>query len=905
MDWTRTIREEFERAGRPVDDDVVEELAQHARAAWTAARADGASPDAADAGVRALVTAWCRGISGPRHVRRSTLVDAAPATSARLAGLRLDVRHGLRLLRRQPGFAAVSILLIALGIGATTTLFSVVNGVLLKPLPWHGADRLVRLYETREGSTVSREPIFTNATYLAWQAQPSTIEGLGAWTTGTRTTDAAGGTERVAVASVTASLFPLLRASPQIGAGFTSADEISAASVLIAHGYWQSRFGGAADIVGRSLRLDGRPYTIAGVMPRGFEFPTPDVRLWLPFQVRPAMQPGSPQRSISMFSALARLAPGATPARAAQEAEARGGAVPDLGIVLAAVFGSNGPVRVTAVPMIDAIAGDLKPALWTLLIAVSLLCAAAIGNVASMQLARATARQREMAIRSAIGAGAGRLARQLFVETSLMVVAGSLGGLGLAYALVGAAPAFLPEGFPRAENVVVDVIVLAAVALLTLVVSLAIGLLPLRLARRVNLVDALVEDGSAPVGQRWRTPLARSRIVIIAAQVAIATVLMVGAVLLARSFAGLWRADRGYVPSSALTARVAGPGRSAPAGQRAAFFDELVTRVRRLPGVTHVGFTNALPLTAGEMRMGFIMPPTSGDTRAPATVHTLLRVVSPDYFAAIGMRLLEGRAFVPQDTLDAEPVVIVNQTFARRYLGADPLRSILPTALDGAREGATSWRIVGVVQDVRHRSATDQVQPEIYLTPSQLAGGPSAAQFLVVRTAGDPLRLATDLRSVARAADSNALVEQVMTMDARLLATLARPRLYALLLGAFAVFALLIAGIGLFSGLMYGVSQRTREIGIRTALGATPGDIVRLVVSQGAMMTAAGLVVGFAVAAFSAKGLSSFLFGVPTRDPLSFVLVGAVLAAVALVACAVPARRAARIDPLKGMRSQA
>jgi putative ABC transport system permease protein len=449
------------------------------------------------------------------------------------------------------------------------------------------------------------------------------------------------------------------------------------------------------------------------------------------------------------------------------------------------------------------------------------------------------------------------------------------------------------------DHVGLDARVFAMVAALTFVVSLAIGLLPARMARRVMLTSVLAEDGSAPVGQSLRSPAARSRGLIITAQVAIAALLLVGGALLSKSFSALLAADRGYAPSNVLTARIGFLSTGLPAGSRAAFYRDVLERMTARPGVTHAGFTSSLPTASENWKIQVTLRP--GDGRSSGTeVESVYRLVTDDYFASMGIRVLKGRAFTPQDTRTSEPVVVVNQTFARRYLVDSPLGVEVSPDLYQYRPDVRRWRIVGVVADVRHDSPVDPIHPELYATTGQLNGFPP--QFLTVRTEGDPAALATDLRAIVRSASRNAALDQVMTMEGRVRTSLARPRLYAVLIGGFSSFAVLIAAIGLFGGLSYGVTQRTREIGVRTALGATPRDIIALVVKQGAVMTVVGLAIGLGGAAASVRYLARFLFGVTPFDPATFAVVGVALLFVAMIACAIPARRAARIDPITALR---
>jgi predicted permease len=906
MNWDAEITAEFTRREISVDASVVEELAQHASAAYEAARADGMSGSDAEASVRALIGSWCSGTHGPRRIERTPLAEAAPAGRSPFSGLALDLRQAFRLLRRQPGVACLSVLMIALGIGVTSTLFSVVNGVLLRPLPWKTADRLVRVFENRTGMSAETEwaHALTNLTYNAWSDTPQTIDGVAGWRVAELSLPGDSGVDRIPSATVTPTLFPLLGESPLLGANFTSDDARANNTVILSYGFWQERFGGDRDILGRPIALGGRSRTIIGVMPRGFEFPTSDTRLWTAFEPGPSVIPGGGFR-LEVFHGLARLKPGVTPDQATAEGSARLNAVKDFDRLLEpAIFGVNG-ASITSVSLLDWVVRDVKPALWILLTAGGLLFAAAIGTVVNLQLAQAILRRREVAIRSAIGAGTGRLARQLFVETMTLATIGGALGFALTLLLLRILPALLPADFPRVQHLGLDARVFTVVATLTFAVALVIGLLPTRMARRVILTSALAEDGSAPLGQGFRAPATRVRGTIIAAQVAIAAMLLVGASLLSKSFSSLLGADRGYTPGNLLTARIGFLSAGLAPGARAAFYKEVLDRVTAIRGVSHAGFTSSLPTASPNWRIGVAIGANDGKSR-DRDLETVYRLVSDDYFAAMGIRVLRGRGFTPQDTMTSEPVVIVNETFARRYLAGTPLGvEMYPDLYQyrpdvSPRGPAMRWRIVGVVADVQHGSPVDSVHPELYATTGQLNGFP--AQFLTVRTERDPAALAGDLRAMVRAASRNASLDQVMTMEGRVRTSLARPRLYAVLISAFSGFALLIAMMGLFGGLSYGVTQRTREIGVRTALGATPRDIVALVVKQGAVIAVLGLAAGLGAAAWTVRLLTGFLFGVKPLDPVSFVAVGLLLVAVSMIACAIPARRAARIDAIEALR---
>ncbi len=902
IDWTAEVRAVFASLPRLPDDDVVEELAQHAAAAYAAGRAEGLDEAEATARVRAEITAWCR---DPRLLRqrprRPPAVEPPPvASSSRLAGLAQDLRYAVRVLGRSPGHTLVAVLTMALGIGATTALFSVADGVLLRPLPWPDGDRLVRLSETREGGNNRFLSYLTNATYLAWKDDPSTLESLAAWSGDEVTLTGSGEPERLSVADVTPSLFPLIRARPVLGQVFVPGDERDKV-VVLSYGLWEQRFGGDPDVLGRLVRFDTEPYRIVAVMPRDFAFPDRETRAWVPYAVRSVLDPEHPDsRALSMMRVIGRLRPGATPAQAAAEGTARGRTAPDLGLVGIAVFGTNGPVTVSAVPLIDAMTADVRPAILVFLAAVALLLATATANVASLQFARATTRVREIAIRSALGAGRPRLARQLLVESTLLGLAGGLAGLALAWTIVRALPALLPADFPRLDTVTIDVRVVAFAIGLALVTGVLFGLIPLLQARRLDLVAALAEDGLAPAGGGARSPTARLRAAIMAGQVAITCVLLVGAALLGRSFVALLHADRGYDPSNVLTAGVVMPDAAYTPARRIQVLDALLARLRAQPGVRVAAVSSMLPLLGGDALMGFRMP-ARGAASGEVQVHASVRLVSPGYFATMGIALLAGRDFTDADTRTSLPVVIVNHTFAERYLAGSPIGRTLPL---GADEHRPDSQVVGVVDDVRQRGATDPPQPELYLACAQRNDGyGSPWAFLAIRTASDPAAFVPSFRAFVRDQDPTLALESVMTMEDRVMTSLTQPRLYAVLLGAFAVFALAIAGVGLFGVLSYSVAQRTREIGVRTALGARPRDIVRLVVGQGLAMTAAGLVAGLAAAFVLTRSLSAFLFGVSAHDPESFVAVPIVLAAVAIAASVVPARRAARVDPQRVLRA--
>ena len=901
MDWTREVRDLLGRYQADPDEQVILELAQHAAAAFEAERADGRSAEDASARIRQQVDVWCRDVASyPRRRSAVPAVTPPPMSASGLTGWVHDIRYGLRRLRRDRAFTLAAIVTTALGIGAVGTLFSVAYGVLLRPLPWPDADRLVRLWETREGGTRSLPRILTNRTYHAWADRPDTISGLAAWT-GVRTVTFGddGQDARVPAVPVSSSLFALLGVQPLLGSVFSESRTGAELprEVVLSHGLWLERFGGVRDVVGKTVAVDGTSRVIVGVMPAAFQFPNPEVRAWLPFRVPAVQSKDGTTVSLSMFSAIARLRPGATADQAAAEATSRARGSSRPGLVDIAIFGTKGEAVIHAMPHAAFVTREVREPVIAFLAAVGLLFVTAVASISSMQLARAAARRREIAMRAALGAGSGRLARQLLVESALLGLLGGAAGLGLTAALHASLPWLLPADFPRLTDVKLDARVVLVGSVVSLLAGLAFGLLPAWQVRRLSLVEALTEDSLAPIGMAGRSSVSRMRALIMAGQVAVAAFLLVGAALLGRTFAALWTADRGYEPGNVLTARLLLPDRLMKPEVRSAFLRDLMDRVRAMPGVRSSGFTTILPLVNVESLYGFKLPGRGGNI---VEAQAATRTVSPGYFEALGIRVAAGRTFTDTDTVSSPRIVVVNRAFVRAYLDGDGIGAMLPIGLE---DGVDRWMIAGVIEDVQPLSRGEPARPEIYVSFRQLADGVRFDEpLLVARMDREPAALVPHVRRVVADLHPGVHLDSIMTMEDRLMTSLARPRLYAVLLGGFAGLALLIAGVGLFGVLAYGVAQRRREIGVRAALGATPGELVRLVVRQGAAITIAGLAVGLIGAYIAAAWIGGFLFGVTPRDPLSFVAVPVVLFVVAALAAFVPARRAATIDPLRAMR---
>ena len=822
-----------------------------------------------------------------------------------------DVRYAFRLLRRDPGYAAVAILTMALGIGATTTLFSVAYGVLMKPLPFADAARIVRVVESRGGHQARLAGTLTNGAYFEWQAKHDTIEAVGGYGVGAASATAmrTGASEpvRIAVSSMTPSAFAVLGAHPLRGRIFSDAEVPDAGMsgvdtprpVVISHGLWQDWFDGRDDALGAVIRLDDVPHTIVGVMPPSFAFPTPDVRAWRPMPIPPVIPRNNPKaRSMMIFGALARLKPGVSPAQAAIEATARARQAPDPGYAALAMFGSSAPSDVVASPMADAMTADVRPAILLLLAAVALLLATAVANVGGLQLARATTRRREIAVRAALGAARVDLVRQLFAESALIAVLGTCAGVAVAFALGRALPSLLPADFPRAAEVSINLPVLAFAAALSFAAGIGASLMPATVTARVDVTTALADASAASAAGVWASRSGRLRAFVMAAQVAVASLLLVGAVLLGRSFVALMHADRGYDPANVLTARLDLPQR-ADGPTHARIADAVVERVRTQPGVIAVAAGNALPFMSLGTALGTEMPsPTNPAVKIQ--VHANVRMVSPGYFAALRLPLLQGRLLSDSDGAGSTAIV-VSRSFVDQYLGADPIGKRVPMAVSNT--GPRLWQVVGVVGDMRQAAATDPDTPDVFLSyRADPAGWIRGTIHFVVRTAGEPTASVPTLRTAVREQDPTFALDSIMTMEERVATSLAKPRLYAILLAAFASAALAIAGVGLFGVLSYAVAQRSREIGVRTALGAQVHDIVALVLRQAIAVSAAGVAAGLWAAFVLTRYLSAFLYGVTRGDAVSYAAVAVAVVLVVAVACIVPARRAARLDPIEVLR---
>ena len=809
-----------------------------------------------------------------------------------LDALREDLRYAIRTMGRGPGFTVLAVLALALGIGASAAIFSVLDAVLLRPLPYRDADRLVTVLEK------GNDPV-SPANYLDWRRESKTLARLGAaeyWTP-----DVTGGEtpETVRALRVTADLLPLLGVPPLLGRVFTPDEETKGKDrvAVLSYELWQRQLGGDPSVLGRSLTANGESYTVVGVMPRGFSFApfwATNAQLFAPL----ALGERWARRDMQSLRLFGRLADGATVASARAEMAA-------ITVRLEKAFpGTNRNIEV--VSLTEKVVGDVRPTLLVMMAAVGFVLLTACANVAHMLLARAAARRRELAVRSALGASRARVVCQLLTESLLLALAGGAAGIAVAAAGIRLLVAASPERLPRVETVTLD----ARALLFTLAVSIfsavVFGLAPALRASDHGLADALKE------GERGSTEgIRRNRLrsALVASEFALALVLLVGAGLMARTLAAFHAVDPGFMPKNVLTAvvSVAGTGQREP-GRRAVFYAQLLERVRALQGVVSAGAINHLLLAGDQWGYPFAIegrPPAAPGEGANAVYRTVL----PGALESLGIRLVRGRPIGEEDDLASPRVAVVNEHLAARWFpGEDAVgKRITFDDLDKSPAWVT---IVGVAKDAVQERWTARPRPELYVPWRQdrqyleEKGSPFYYLTLVVKTAGDPAALAPALRSAALSLDRGVVVSQVQTMDDVVAAATGQPRFYFLLLGAFAATALVLSAVGIYGVMSHSIARRRHEIGIRIALGARPPAVVRLVVGQAMTLALAGALAGLAGALVLTRFLSSILWGVKPTDPAVFLLVPLVLAAVALLASFLPARRASRIDPAVALRTE-
>jgi predicted permease len=781
-----------------------------------------------------------------------------------------DVKFALRAFSKTPGFTIVVILTLALGVGATTAIFSVVNAVLLKPLPFASADRLV----------VARLSL---PDYKDMKASVSAFEDTGVWASNIYNLRIKDSSEQLLGGVISSSLLSMLGVDPLLGRNFTAEDG-QQNTVVLGYGLWQSRFGGDPSVLGRSIDLSGMSYTIVGVAPAWFSFPTSEFKLWVPIDAIERMAPAQANnRGLRIFNAIARLKPGVTLEQAQAQATAQSAALAK------AYPATNENVSIRLQSLEERLLGDAKPGLNVLLVTVALLLLIACANVANLMLARTTARERELAIRAALGAGRARLVRQVLTESLVLAVVGGALGLLVAAWGVDALPRLLAGRIPRADAIGVDVTVLVFALAATIVTALCFGFAPALQAASGN-VASLKETGRRISGS---TRGRRLRQGIAIAEVALAVIVIVGSGLLVRSFLALSGRDPGIVTRDLLSFNVQFvPLPDAAARERAA--DQILERLASLPGITAAGGATGFPTVTAQRGTRFEL---EGRQLTPDESGALFIAVTPGYFRTTQTPVRAGRAVERIDTSRAAAVALINETMATLlFPGRDAVGKRL--RLINA-EQSNEWRtIVGVVGDINFQGLNEEPVPTIY-TP--FAQTPFLWLYFMVRPATGPI--AASVRTAVTAVHPSITAGNVRPMEDVVAGTIAAPRFRTWLVSSFAVLALALAAIGIYGVIFYSVAQRTHEIGVRMALGAGARDVLKLVVREGVLMAAAGAVIGLAASAAMTGLMSSLLFGVAPRDPLAFGAAAATLLVVAALASYLPARRAIRIEPLEALRT--
>ncbi|HEX8144503.1 MAG TPA: ABC transporter permease [Pyrinomonadaceae bacterium] len=796
-----------------------------------------------------------------------------------------DVRYGFRMLTKKPGFTIAAVLALAIGIGANTAIFSVVNAVLLRPLPYKEADRLTLVWlKGPEAAGGDRVPLSV-ADFLDWRAQNQVFEKVAAF--GTNLFNYTGGEmpEQVRGASVTADFFDILGTPAALGRTFLPEEDRPDASpvVVVSHSFWQKRLASDPHVAGRAITLNDKVYTIIGVMPAGFDFPQQESQLWTAFQLQPPKRRGP-----YFLQGVARLKQGVT----LEQARAAMNLVGDPTQGPKPVAGD----RFNVLPLSEFIVGDVRPALFVLLGAVALVLLIATANVANLLLARASAREKEISIRAALGASRARIIRQLLTESLLLAGLGGLLGLLLAYWGIDLLLALSPANIPRLHAVRIDAQVLLWTTLISLVSGIIFGLAPALQSARWNLNEALKEGGRSMTESFGKRRL-RSAFVI--AEIALTLMLLSSAGLLIKSFLRLQRVDPGVNAERVLTMQIPLPrSRYEKDSARAAFYQQLLERVKAVPGVQAAAVSSSLPPDLISVSDNFSLEDQAATPADQLPAGDLL-MVSPDYFRALGIPLVRGRYFNETDTADAPPVVIVNETLARQFFpGQDPVGKRFRQG--GAEQDQPFMQIVGVVGDVKYEGLEAKVQPAFY---EPFLQSPWSDMYLAVQSSTtDPLTLVPAIRQEVAALDKDVPVAAINTMDQLLFKSVAQPRFRTLLVAIFSAMALLLAAIGIYGVISYSVAKRTHEIGIRMALGAQRRDVLKMIVGQGMVLTLIGVLIGVAAALLVTRFMSGLLYGVTATDPLTFIAVSLMLALVALLATVIPAHRATKVDPMEALR---
>ncbi|HKQ73277.1 MAG TPA: ABC transporter permease [Blastocatellia bacterium] len=812
-----------------------------------------------------------------------------------------DLRYSARMLLKNPGFTLIAVLTLSLGIGANTAIFSVVDGVLLRPLPYKEPARLVRVYS--EFPTMNLRKFWVSPPeYVDIQKEAKSWESIGAWTSGGVNLSTSGEPIRVTSASITRSLIDTLGVQPALGRNFTPEEDLAGGprATIISYALWHRAFGGQSDIIGKEIRINARPFNVVGVMPQGFVFPpgaNDPVDVWAPFQFNPA-SPGG--RGSHFLNLIGRLKPGTTIEQARSEMLTLEDGWRNENRSQHLLNQNTHPVLMFSLH--EDVTGAARPAVLMLLVAVAFVLLIACANVASLLLARAEARHREFAVRLALGAGRKRLLRQFLTEGLVLTLLGAGCGVLLAQLGLKAIMAAAPDSVPRTSEIGIDLLALAFTLGISILAVFVFAVAPMAQLRERNLAGWLHSASLRTTGASSHF----LRKVLVITEIALALVLVVGSGLMIRAFWKLRHVELGFNPQGVLSFSVTLPSSSYRVPDQLRFSQSLQEKLSALPGVKSAAIAGGLPplrpINANDTGIEGFQPTPDG----PAQNVDYWNVVSEDYFKTMGIRLTEGRAFELSDRNEnAQRVVVINQTMARRFWNGSPIgRRVNPMVSNQPN----FFTIVGVVEDTKNLGVDKPAGTELYFPEQQVVAlfGGNTRQNFVVRTEGDPAQAVAAVRSAVHSLDPALPIYGMRPMTDLVANSLVRPRFLSMLLTVFSVIALTLAAVGIYGVMAYSVSQRTQEIGVRMALGARTSDVLKMVLGQGAMITAIGVGIGlagaFALAFALTRVMSTLLFGVSVTDPATFAAVVALLAIVALLACYLPARRATKVDPMVALR---
>jgi putative ABC transport system permease protein len=895
-DWKEEIRRRLLSLGlAPTREaEIVEELSQHLEDRYEQLLQSGSSLDEAYQTSLTELVASDLLARELRRVHRAVNQNPIQPGQQRRTNIVTDVgqdlRYGFRTLVKNPGFTIIAVIALALGIGANSAIFSVVNTVLLRPLPYKDPEQLMMVWEDATMHGYPRDtPAVAN--YIDWKTQNHVFEDMAAVAEESLNLTGSGEPERLEAIGATASLFSVLGLAPQFGRAFTTEEDQPGANkvVILSNRLWQRRFGADPSLIGKQITLNGQSHTVVGVMPAQFQFPSQDVELWVPMAFTSEQ---TANRGNHYLEVVARLRPGVTVAQAQAEMNT-------IATRLQQQYPEqNTDLGAVVVPLHEDVVGDIRPALLVLLGAVGLVLLIACANVANLLLARAAVRQKEIAVRVAFGASRWRLIRQFLTESILLAAIGGVVGFLLSIVGIMLLTRFIPPDISQVKAISLDVRVLGFTLLVSLLTGVMFGLVPALQASMFNPNETLKEGGrDSSSGSRGN----RIRALLVVAEVAISLVLLIGAGLLINSFLRLRSVDPGFQKDNLLTMKIVLPELKYPdLTRRSAFYTNLLQRVEALPGVKSAAVTTNLPL----YRQGNSVAIDIEGRPAPPPGQEIIiatRIVSPKYLTTMGIPLLKGRQFGPEETAKMPGAVIISETMARRYWpGEEALGKRLTP---GRNSGPDDWfQIVGIAKDVRQFELNADPKPQMYIPYVQADF--FAPRDLVVKTDVDPIGMAATVRRAVWEIDKDQPVSNIKTMDEIAAESVSRQRFSMLLLTIFASVALVLAAVGIYGVMSYSVTQRRSEIGIRMALGAQKSDVLKLTVGRGLRLVLIGVALGVGGAFALTRLMASLLFGVGATDPGTFIAISLVLIVVALLANYIPARRATKVDPLAALRYQ-